>query len=81
MEISVRILVKVVMINIKKGITLQQARQMNVKVQAYTWHFSIPSALYVPVDVDNLFRGIFPTNVSQFVARLLDNLRYQNRVS
>jgi hypothetical protein len=67
MKISFRILVNMVMINIEKGIMPQPAGLMDMEVQTYAWHFPNLSGQYVPVDFDNLFRGIFPADAAQLI--------------
>ena len=64
LEVSFRILVNVVMVNIKKGIVLQPARLIHVKEKTDTWHFPTFSMQHEPVDIDDLFRSFFPVNAS-----------------
>jgi hypothetical protein len=81
LEVSSRILVDVVMVNIKEGIVLQPARLIHVKEKTDTWHFPTFSMCHEPVDIDNLFRSLLPMNASYLFTRPLDNLLYQARVS
>ena len=65
LQVSFRILISVVMVNIEKSIVLQPERLIDVKEKTNTRHFPTFSMQYEPVDIDDLFGSFFPVNTSQ----------------